>query len=108
MKSVIKNLSLIILSAFTLFVNATPGADDVNRHFNGPLRVNPDNPCYFIDNSGKAVFLTGSHTWANFQEIGMDTTLRFDNKAYLDMMEGNHHNFIRLWMFENPALQDIY
>jgi hypothetical protein len=94
----------LVFTLLNLFVNAAPGADEANRHFNGPLKINPDNPCYFIDNSGKAVFLTGSHTWANFQEIGMDTTIRFDNKAYLDMMEQNHHNFMRLWMFENPSL----
>ena len=25
----------------------------------GPLRVSPENPRYFIDGSGKAIFLTG-------------------------------------------------
>ena len=31
----------------------------------GPLRVNPANRRYFTDGSGKAIYLAGSHTWAN-------------------------------------------
>ena len=34
----------------------------------GPLRVHAQNPRYFADGNGKAVYLTGSHTWANRQE----------------------------------------
>jgi hypothetical protein len=34
----------------------------------GPLRVHPANPRYFTDGSGRAVILTGSHTWGNFQD----------------------------------------
>lgn len=37
----------------------------------GPLRIHPTNPRYFTDGSGKAVLLTGSHTWANLQDIGL-------------------------------------
>ena len=37
---------------------------------NGPLRVSPTNPRYFTDNSGKAIYLTGSHTWSNLQDNG--------------------------------------
>ena len=29
----------------------------------GPLRVDPKNPRYFADGTGKAVYLTGAHTW---------------------------------------------
>ncbi len=31
----------------------------------GPLRVLPGNPRYFTDGSGKAIYLTASHTWSN-------------------------------------------
>ena len=37
----------------------------------GPLRVHPENPRYFTDGSGKAIYLTGSHTWSNLQDQGM-------------------------------------
>ena len=36
----------------------------------GTLRVHSTNPRYFTDGSGKAIYLTGSHTWANFKNIG--------------------------------------
>ena len=36
----------------------------------GPLRVDPANLRYFTDGNGKAIFLTGSHTWDNFQDMG--------------------------------------
>lgn len=35
----------------------------------GPLTIHPDNPRWFADADGRAVYLVGSHTWANFQEI---------------------------------------
>jgi len=36
----------------------------------GPLRIHPKNPRYFTDGSGRAIYLTGSHTWANLQDQG--------------------------------------
>lgn len=69
----------------------------------GPLRVHPDNPRYFTDNSGEAIYLTGFHTWANLQEFANDTIRPFDYDLYLDMLEENNCNFIRLWTWENAA-----
>ena len=67
----------------------------------GPLKVCPDNPRYFADRSGKAVYLTGSHTWNNLQDIGpADPPPAFDWNAYLDFLQRLHHNFIRLWRWE--------
>src|SRR5262249_13130925 len=50
-----------------------------------PLR-HPMNGRYFIDGSGKAVTLTGSHHWNNFQ----DGDSVFDYDAYLDVMVQHH------------------
>src|SRR5574341_1523399 len=36
----------------------------------GPLRVNPANPRYFTDGSGRAILLVGSHAWYNLQDSG--------------------------------------
>jgi len=67
----------------------------------GPLRIHPENPRYFTNGSGKAVFLTGSHTWANFQERGVEgKTPDFDYERYLDFMQGYGHNFMRMWAWE--------
>jgi hypothetical protein len=83
-------------------VAAPPTSDDPAK---GPLQVHPTNARYFSDGSGKAVFLTGSHTWANLQDItyangrGLAT---FDFPAYLAFLKEHHHNFFRLWAWESP------
>lgn len=66
----------------------------------GPLRVHPENPRYFTDGSGKAIYLTGSHTWTTLQDWGVDTAPPFDFEGYLDFLEQHHHNFFRMWTFE--------
>ncbi len=70
----------------------------------GPLTVLKANPRYFTDGSGKAVYLTGSHTWNNLQEIGVgDSPAAFDFGAHLDFLARHDHNFIRLWRMELVA-----
>jgi hypothetical protein len=67
----------------------------------GPLRASRDNPRYFADPSGEVVYLTGSHTWSNFKDMGpTDPPAPFDFEAYLDFMAEHSHNFIRLWTWE--------
>lgn len=67
----------------------------------GPLRLNATNPRYFTDGSGRAVYLTGSHTWANFQDAGAsDPPPVFDYDQYLNFLATHHHNFFRLWAWE--------
>jgi hypothetical protein len=64
----------------------------------GPLRVHPKNPRYFTDGSGRAVYLTGSHTWTNLIDRGpSDPPPPFDFDGYLRFLTKHHHNFIRLW-----------
>ena len=71
---------------------------------NGPLKVDSKNPRYFSDANDRIVYLTGSHTWANLQDIFVRGEKPFDYLAYLDMMQKNGHNFMRLWMFEQPRM----
>lgn len=67
----------------------------------GPLRVLPANPRYFTADGEHAVLLVGSHTWSNFQDSGHDDPpAPFDYDRYLDVLEHQHHNFFRLWMWE--------
>lgn len=69
----------------------------------GPLRVHPSNPRYFTDGSGRSIYLTGSHTWSNFKDIGtIDPPTSFDYDSYLDFLRNYGHNFIRLWTWELP------
>ena len=74
----------------------------LRRPTSGPLRVHPQNPRWLADRAGRAVFLTGSHTWANRQERGVEgKTPDFDYPGYLDFLERHGHNFIRLWAWEH-------
>lgn len=67
----------------------------------GPLRVSPDNPRYFSNGNGQIVYLTGSHTWSNLQDNGKGYPPPvFNYTAYLDFLQSNHHNFFRLWTWE--------
>jgi hypothetical protein len=71
----------------------------------GGLSVLEGNPRYFTDAGGRrAVYLTGSHTWNNFQDWGRtDPPSPFDYTAYLDFLEHHGHNFIRLYVWEQAA-----
>jgi len=68
----------------------------------GPLRVHPTNPRYFTDGSGRAIYLTGSHTWDNLVDMGADDPPQpFDFDGYLDFLKRYEHNFIRLWAWDS-------
>jgi len=70
----------------------------------GPLRVCEKNPRYFTDGSGKAIYLTGSHTWNNLVDMGpTDPPPAFDFQAYLDWMQRLNHNFMRMWTWESTT-----
>ena len=94
----VASLLCLALTSPLLTANAADGQPQRAR---GPLRVSKQNPRYFTDDSGKAVYLTGSHTWNNFQDMGpTDPPQAFDFTGYLDFLERHHHNFIRLWRWE--------
>jgi hypothetical protein len=68
----------------------------------GPLQVCKENPRYFSDGRGQAIYLTGAHTWNNLVDMGRsDPPEAFDFDAYLDFLERHHHNFIRLWAWDS-------
>jgi hypothetical protein len=69
----------------------------------GPLRVCTTNPRYFTDGSGRAILLTGSHTWASLQDYTYDklpSPAALDFDAYLAFLKQHNHNFFRLWVWE--------
>ncbi len=70
----------------------------------GPLRKNPANGRYFTDGSGKAIYLAGSHTWANLLDRGQlnPPGAAFDYDRYMKWMVDHHFNFMRLWTAELP------
>lgn len=89
--------SLAMISEAVYARGAQPSAGPLS----GPLRVCRKNPRYFTDRSGRAIYLTGSHTWNNLQDMGpTDPPPAFDFHEYLDFLGAHHHNFIRLWRWE--------
>jgi len=87
----------VVLFVMLLLVSADAPAQPAA----GPLRLHPTNPRYFTDGSGRAVYLTGSHTWNNLQDMGeTDPPAAFDFDAYLNFLTEHGHNFVRLWRWE--------
>ena len=68
----------------------------------GPLSVCKTNPRYFTDGTGKAIYLTGSHTWANFAtDQGLkDPPMVFNYNGYIEFLVNHNHNFFRGWTWE--------
>lgn len=96
-------MRLTYIVALGVIINAGlagfPARADSN--FQGPLRVHKANRRYFTDGSGRAIYLTGSHNWANLVDIGpQDPPPRFDFIGYVDWMQRLNHDFIRLWRWE--------
>ncbi|MBL9136522.1 MAG: hypothetical protein JNK85_11665 [Verrucomicrobiales bacterium] len=68
----------------------------------GPLRLSYDNPRYFTDRSGKAIYLAGAHTWNNLVDMGpTDPPTAFGYEKFLDLLESHHHNVFRLWAWHH-------
>jgi len=81
-----------------------PAADRPAPAFAGPLRVHSDNPRYFTDDTGRAIYLTGAHTWRTVQDAGTSfPPAAFDFAEFLDLLGEDDLNFTRLWIFESPA-----
>ena len=67
----------------------------------GVLRASKINGRYFTDDTGRAVYLTGSHTWNNLQDMSRnDPPEVFDYQKFLDYLQDHNHNFFRLWTWE--------
>lgn len=78
-----------------------PVPDAVVPPMSGALRRSAQNPRYFADASGRVVYLTGSHTWHNLQDIGPSyPPSGFDYDAFLDFLDKRGHNMFRLWAWE--------
>ncbi len=86
-----------------------PGAPaTVAKAITAPLKALGTNPNYFTDGSGKAIYLTGSHTWNNLQDWGTNGTIQpLDFTAYVNMLAAHNHNFTLLWTTELPAFRRL-
>lgn len=97
------NRAILVLGIGGMLMKGPAAAEKAT----GPLRVHPTNPRYFTDGTGKAVYLTGSHTWNSLQDVTGDywflpnliSAQGFE--GYLDFLLAHHHNFIRMWILEH-------
>lgn len=71
--------------------------------FNGPLRVDPRNPHFFTDDSGRSVYLTGTGIHGTFQPNTFGSP---NYAAYLDSMLSYGHNLQRMRIWENGWIKD--
>ena len=84
------------------------GGSQPPAEMSGPLRVHPTNPRYFTDDSGRAIYLTGSHTWTNLQDVnGYKDLTNLEElggfQSHLEWLRSYDHNFIRLWILEHAS-----
>jgi hypothetical protein len=94
--------SVTLLSVAGLFAQTTKPASA--GHAMGPLEVHPANSHYFMRPDGKAVFLTGSHTWNDFQDMGTSTTpTPIDFHDYVKFLKAHGHNATILWKKDLPT-----
>ena len=94
-------LSVLILSC--MGTTSVPGEDLASipsKPTAGLLRVHPGNSRYFTDDSGKAIYMTGSHVWWNIVAKGGRNPpyTDADYEAFLDYIESFDHNFTRIWI----------
>jgi hypothetical protein len=106
----------LVLSATIVLAGPARGAPQApasepapaSKPITAPLRALLTNPHYFTDGSGKAIYLTGSHTWNNFQDWGTNGAVRpLDFTAYVKMLAAHNHNFTLLWATELPVLRGL-
>ncbi len=68
-----------------------------------PLKVSTINSHYFVDGNGKAVYLSGSHTWNDFQDMDTSTSpAPFDFTSYVNFLKSHGHNVTILWKKDLP------
>ncbi|MBM4259612.1 MAG: hypothetical protein FJ147_27405 [Deltaproteobacteria bacterium] len=74
----------------------------------GPLTVNPVNPRYLMDGTGKIVFLAGLADGWELQDFAWTegTATLFDYTSYLDYFQSRNLNHIRMWVVEHTKVRD--
>lgn len=70
----------------------------------GLLRVHPENPRYFTDDSGQAIYLAGHQCFVDLQDNSFNKEFIRDGQrvldwdAYLDFLSEHHFNYLRNWI----------
>ncbi len=115
-KATIPHRMRVVFSAVTLFCGLAWGAPPpplgtrapTSKPITRPLKALATNPNYFTDGTGKAIYLTGSHTWNNLQDWGTNDSIQpLDFPAYVKTLVAHNHNFTLLWATELPKFHGL-
>ncbi len=70
-----------------------------------PLRVSSANPHFLTDASGRAVYLAGSHTWDDMQDLSVtpNAPAAFDFNAFVQFLVAHGQNMTILWRKDLPT-----
>src|SRR5713226_6795049 len=71
----------------------------------GPLKQSTVNTRYLVDPAGNAVFLSGSHTWDDFQDTDTNvgsTPAALDFNSYVNFLKVHNQNVTILWHKDLP------
>lgn len=68
-----------------------------------PLRVSATNSHYLTDASGRAMYLSGSHTWDDMQDLSQGAPGAFDFNAYVNFLVAHGQNMTILWRKDLPT-----
>jgi hypothetical protein len=69
----------------------------------GPLKQSSTNSRYFVAPAGNAVFLSGSHTWNDFQDTDPTSSpAALDFNSYVNFLKSNGQNVTILWHKDLP------
>lgn len=109
MKTIAILVSLIQLIVVSTCAAAEPATNQsIPKPITAPLKALSTNPNYFTDGTGRAVYLTGSHTWNTFQDWGTNDSIQpLDFDAFVNMLVAHHHNFTLLWTTELPTFHGL-
>jgi hypothetical protein len=71
------------------------GRGDQPLRFDGPLAVHPRNPRYFVDDSGKAIYLGGHQIFTEIQDHASTKPWVLDWPRHLQFMKERNLNYRR-------------
>jgi hypothetical protein len=84
-------------------VNAALGGTCLVTTSMGPLKATT-NPHYFVNTAGKAVLLTGSHTWDDFQDTDQSSSpAAFNFTSYVSFLTSHSQTATILWHKDLPT-----
>jgi hypothetical protein len=70
----------------------------------GPLKQSTVNSRYFVNPAGQPVYLTGSHTWDDFQDTDTSASpAAFDFNGYVNFLKLHGHSVTILWRKDLPT-----